>query len=166
MRSDAKYYTPDEEKGGYRYIGKYYRFGATGELLKNRKRAFFLCAILSFVVFLLAGFADAGETRAFYIGLPYVIGLLPAGFALAAAFDMLRAEETMTWPRYRRGPKRLILCARAGTILTAITLAGCAYLKARGGAVALFFPLYVLVMLLGFAATWVIYARDPARPVG
>ncbi len=165
MRNDAKYYVPDEEKGGYRYIGKYYRFGFTGDRLKNRKRAFFLCAVLSLLAFLLAGFADAGETRAFYVGLPYVIALIPAGFSLQAAYDTLRAEESMVYPRYRRGPKRLVLCARAGTLLSLVSLAGCAYLKSRGETVGLF-PLYVLVMLAAFAASWAIYAKDPARPVG
>jgi hypothetical protein len=166
MRGDAKYYVPDDEKGGYRYIGKYYRFGTAGDGLKLKKRTLFLCAILSLAAFLLAGFADMGETRAFYIGLPYVFSLLPAGLGLAAAFNTLRAEEWMTYPLYRRGPKRLILCARAEAILSAISLAGCAYLKARGGAVGFLFPLYLLIILLSSVAAWVIYERDPARPVG
>ena len=165
MKSDANYFVPDDEKGGYRYIGKYYRFGETGEALKNKKRAFLLCAILALTAFLLAGFADAGETRAFYVGIPFVFSLLPAGFGLAAAFDTLRADEAMTYPRYRGGPKRLALCARAGAVLSAVSLAGCAYLKARSGAAGLFFPLYMLVMLLSFSAMWAIYARDPARAV-
>lgn len=166
MRSDAKYYAPDEEKGGYRYIGKYYRFGATGERLKRKKRAVFLCALFPFAAFLLAGFADRGETQALYVGLPYVISLLPAGFGLAAAFDLLRAEESMTYPRYRRGPRRLILCAVSGTILSAFGLIGCVFLRVRGGAVGFYFPLYLVIMLLAFGASWLIYARDPARPVG
>ncbi len=166
MRSDAKYYEPDEEKGGYRYIGKYYRFRATGDGLKLKKRALFFCAVLALTAFLLAGFSDAGETRAFYVGLPYVIALLPAGFCLAAAFDILRAEESMTYPRYRRGPKRLIFSARAGVILTLVSLAGCGVLGLRGGTVALSFPLDLVLQFAAFGAVWAIYARDPARPVG
>ncbi len=166
MKSDTKYFVPDDEKGGYRYIGKYYRFCATGGRLANRKRGFFLCALLALVTFLLAGFSDAGETRAFYIGLPFVISLIPTGFGLAAAFDTLRAEESMTYLRYRSGPKRLILCARVGAVLTLITLVGCAYHGVRGGMVMPYFPLYISLMFLAFAAQWVIYVRDPAQPVG
>jgi hypothetical protein len=165
MRSDAKYYEPDGEKGGYRYIGKYYRFRASGDALKLKKRALFLCAALALAAFLLAGFADAGETRAFYVGIPYVLALLPAGFCLASAYDILRAEETMTYPRYHRGPQRLILSARAGALLTLVSLAGCGVLKLRGGTVALAFPLDLALQLAAFGAVWAIYARDPACPV-
>jgi hypothetical protein len=82
------------------------------------------------------------------------------------AMHVTRAGEAMVYPLYRRGPKRLILCARAEAILCAISLAGCAYLKARGGAVGFLFPLYLLIILLSSVAAWVIYERDPARPVG
>lgn len=165
MRGDAKYYMPDEEKGGYRYIGKRSRFSQTGEKLRFFKRACLLLALAAPGAFVLAGILEAGETRAFYVGLPYAAALLPAGLGLEAAFRTLRAEASMTVPQFRRGPKRLMLCARAGAILSAMAIVGWIVRAARGGAVSCGFFLPVCLMLAAFGGIWALCARNPVLPV-
>ena len=165
MRGDAKYYVPDEEKGGYRYTGKHHRFSRSGKELRLFQRACLLLALAAPGAFLMAGILEAGEPRVFYVGLPYAAALLPAGLGLEAAFRTFRAAEVMTVPQFRRGPKRLMLCARAGAILSAVTIVGWIVHAARGGAARFGFFLPVCIMLAAFGGIWTLCARNPAPPV-
>jgi hypothetical protein len=163
MRKYAKYYQMDETTGEYRYVGPHYRFSQSGDALRKRKRLFLAYALAALAAFLGAGLTDAGETRAFYIALPYALSFLPAAFGVSAALGTLRLGARMTLPQYRRGPARLIACARGACVLGLILVLGSILHAVLVGGGTAAFPAFGALMCASGALSWRMYAADPPR---
>jgi hypothetical protein len=129
-RKDVNYFKPTDK--GYEYIGSYYRFRLGGAEPRKRNVTYIVLAFMMLAAFLAMGVLDRGMTRQIYVALPYVASLLPIGLCISAAVALPSIPENMTIVQYRRGPKRLMNCARGALVTGAMTVVGGAISAARG----------------------------------
>lgn len=130
-RKDVNYFKPTDN--GYEYIGSYYRFRLGRPDSRKRISVYIVLAFLMLAAFLEMGIMDRGMTRHIYVALPYVASLLPIGLCISAAVALPSLPENMTIVQYKRGPKRLISCARGALVTGAMTVLGGAICALRGG---------------------------------
>ena len=148
MRKDANLYQPDENSGGYEYIGAYYDFPIKGAELKRKKIIWLALSALALLAYLGAGLLDVRVTRAAYVVIPYALSLPPLGYGLAGALALIGMGERLTVPQWKRGARRLLRASAGATVLLTLTFLGAGICMARTGAAELGFPACALLAAL------------------